>query len=272
MQDSTGQKFGMEFISVLGQEPSEFVELAAKVGCSRIGLAPSPISGPLGTDPQWTLRGDRPRIARLKQALADHGVKISLGEGFIIMPGRNIADAEADFDLMAELGAERLNVCAMDPDPIRNLEQFSTFGALAAERDMPVTVEFMPATPVPDLAAALAFVEASTASNASVLVDAMHFFCSGGTIEELRNVSENKIGYAQLCDAKQASFYDEYFQDARQERLLPGLGVLPLADFLHALPPGCPTGLEVPSITSALAGLPRETRLIQALDAARALL
>ncbi|WP_054434511.1 sugar phosphate isomerase/epimerase [Novosphingobium sp. ST904] len=214
----------------------------------------------------------RPRINQLKQALADHGVRVALGEGFIIMPGRNIADAEADFDLMAELGAERLNVCAMDPDPVRNLEQFSIFASLAADRDLPVTLEFMPATPVPDLAAAVAFVGESAASNAAVLVDAMHFFCSGGTNDELRNVPDGKIGYAQLCDAKQASFYDGYFQDARQERPLPGLGVLPLGHFLHALPPGCPIGLEIPSVASALAGVDRKAYLTQALDAAEGLL
>jgi len=261
-------RFGIEFISALGQEPSRFVGLAAKLGCRRIGLAPSPITGPFGSDSAWSLRNEPARVRGLKQALLDHDVHISLGEGFIIMPGRDILDAEPDFDLMAELGAERLNACAMEPDPARNLDQFAAFAAMAAARNMPVTVEFMPGTPVADLAAGLAFVDASGAANAGMLVDAMHLFCSGGTAEALRGVPSGSVTYAQLCDARQPSFYDGYFQDARNNRLSPGEGVLPLADFLAALPADCPVGLEVPSVAKAEAGMGHEERLRECLAAA----
>lgn len=270
MTRDPARQFGIEFISVLGQEPARFVALAAKLGCNRIGLAAAPITGPFGSDPPWSLRNDPALVPALKQALAEHDVSVSLGEGFFIMPGRDIADMTADLDLMAELGAERLNACAMEPDPARNRDQFAAFAALAADRGMPVTVEFMPGTPVPDLAAGLKFVEASGAANAGILVDAMHFFCSGGAIETLRAAPADRIAYAQLCDARQASFYEGYFQDARNERLLPGEGALPLADFLAALPAYCPVGVETPSVARAEAGMGHEERLIQALAAARA--
>lgn len=58
MPTSLGRHFSIEFISVLGQEPSEFVGLTSELGCSRIGLAPSPIAGPFGSEREWTLRGD----------------------------------------------------------------------------------------------------------------------------------------------------------------------------------------------------------------------
>jgi sugar phosphate isomerase/epimerase len=264
-------RFSIEFISALGLEPSRFVGLAAKLGCRRIGLAPSPITGPFGGDPLWSLRNEPALVRGLKHALVDHDVRISLGEGFIIMPGRDILDAESDFDLMAELGAERLNACAMEPDPVRNLDQFAAFAAMAAARNMPVTVEFMPGTPVADLAAGLAFVDASDASNAGVLVDAMHLFCSGGTAETLRDVPAGLVTYAQLCDASQLHFYEGYFQDARNNRLSPGEGVLPLSDFLAALPADCPVGLEVPSVAKAEAGIGHEDRLSECLALARAL-
>lgn len=272
MPNQPAPPFGIEFISILGLEPSRFVELAAKLGCRRIGMAPSPVTGPIGDDASWTLRDDPARVRSLKQALADHGVRVSLGEGFVILPGRDIAAAEADFDLMAELGAERLNICAMDGDPARNLDQFAAFAALAAARDLPVTVEFLPATPVGSLEAGLALVEASGAANAAVLVDAMHLFCSGGTADALRAVPAGKIGYAQLCDAREAHFYEGYFQDARDDRPLPGEGVLPLADFLAALPADCPVGLEMPAMARAKAGMGHEERLVRGLAAARALI
>lgn len=265
-------RLGIEFISVLGQAPADFVALARKLGSETIGLAPAPITGPLGSDPTWSLRNNPSLVREVKQALANHGVRVSLGEGFLILPGCDIAAAEADVELMAELGAERLNACAMEPDAARNLDQFAAFAAMAHARGLPVTVEFMPRTPVGDLGAALAFVTASGARNAGVLVDAMHLFCSGGTVEELAAAAPGLITYAQLCDAKQASFYETYFQDARNNRLIPGEGVLPLAEFVRALPTVCPIGLEVPMMAKAQAGMGHEERLAVSLAAARALL
>jgi sugar phosphate isomerase/epimerase len=96
----------------------------------------------------------------------------------------------------------------------------------------------------------------------------MHLFCSGGTVQELARAAPGLITYAQLCDAKQASFYEGYFQDARNNRLIPGEGVLPLAEFIRALPIGCPIGLEVPMMTRAIAGMGHEERLAISLKAA----
>jgi sugar phosphate isomerase/epimerase len=262
---------GIEFISVLGQAPVDFVALAHKLGCKAIGLAPSPITGPLAGEPAWTLRNNPTLVRELKQALRDYDVRVSLGEGFIIMPGRDMRDAKADFELMAELGAQRLNACAMEGDAGRNLDQFATFAAMAREYNLPVTVEFMPSSPVATLDAAITFLKASGATNAGVLVDAMHLFCSGGSAQALANVAPGLVTYAQLCDAKQASFYDGYFQDARSNRLMPDEGMLPLAEFVRALPSDCPIGLEVPMMTKAQAGAAHEQRLIETLAASRKL-
>ena len=272
MKQLRADRLGIEFISALGQAPVDFVALAHKLGCERIGLAPAPITGPLAGEREWSFRNNPSLVREVKRALADHGLRVSLGEGFLILPGRDIADAEADFELMAELGAERLNACAMEPNAARNLDQFATFAAMAHARGLPVTVEFMPGTPVGSLGVALAFVTASGASNAGVLVDAMHLFCSGGTVEELATAAPGLITYAQLCDAKQASFYETYFQDARNNRLVPGEGVLPLAEFVRALPAACPIGLEVPMMGKAQAGVGHEERLTICVAAARALL
>lgn len=269
--DPHTSRFGIEFISVLGQVPHDFVALARRLGCDSIGLAPAPIAGPLAGEPGWSLRDD-PRLVRtVKRALADHGVRVSVGEGFLILPGRSIADAEADIELLAELGAERLNVCAMDPDAARNADQFAAFAAMAHARGLPATVEFIPGTPVADLDAALTLVTESGATNAGVLVDAMHLFCSGGTAQDLARVAPGLIAYAQLCDAKQDSFYEGYLTDARDDRLIPGESVLPLADFVRALPSDCPIGIEVPLMSRAAAGMGHEDRLVACLTAARGL-
>lgn len=263
-------RLGLEFISGLGLAPAQFVALAAGLGCRAIGLAPSPITGPVGGQESWTLRGNSALQAELKAALAEFGVAIALGEGFLIMPGRAIADAQGDIAMMAELGAARLNVVVLEPDRPRATDEFGQFAAMAGQHGLPVTVEFMPGMAPASLAQALEFLRELGAANAGVLVDAMHLFASGGTVAELAAAPAELIGYAQLCDARLPGCYDGYYDDARCNRSAPGTGVLPLAEFIAALPAACPVGLELPLLARAEAGTPLATLLAPAIATARA--
>ncbi len=264
-----GDRLGLEFISALGLSPPEFVALAARLGCHAIGLAPIPITGPLTGQESWSLRGNRPLQAELKQALTQFDVTISLGEGFLIMPGHAIADAKADVAMMAELGAARLNVCMLEPDRPRGLDEFGQFAEMARQHGLPVTVEFMPTMALASLPASLEFLREVGAPNAGVLVDAMHLFASGGTVAELAAAPSEMILYAQLCDARLPGCYDGYFDDARCNRPAPGSGILPLADFVAALPASCPIGLELPMLARAESGTPLEALLAPAIETAR---
>ena len=268
----SADRLAIEFISVFGQPPVDFIALAAKLGCRRIGMAPAPIVGNPHGYPAWSLRDNPALVAEVKAALADHGVSISLGEGFLIMPGGDIADAEADIALMANLGAERLNVCALDPDEGRNIAQFAAFADAAARHGLPVTLEFLPCMGVGSFEAAVRVVKAAARPNASLLIDAMHFLCTGNTPAQLAATDPALIGYAQLCDALSASVGPDYFNDARNERPGPGEGALPLADFVKALPASCIIGLEVPMLAKAEAGIGPKARLMPAIAAASALL
>jgi len=265
-------RLAIEFISGLGLAPPAFVELAARLGCAAIGLAPAPIVGPVAPASGWSLRGNSGLVAETKRALADNGVALALGDGFLIMPGTEIAAAAADFDLFAQLGAERLNVVVLEPDAARATDQFALFASMAAERGLPVTVEFMPQMPCGTLAQAVALVKASGAANAAVMVDAMHLFGSGSSAADLAALDRALLGHVQLCDARIAGFYAEYYDDARCNRTAPGEGVLPLADFIAAVPAGVTIGLELPMLARAEAGESIDALLAPAVATARALL
>ena len=269
---AAADRLGIEFISGLGMAPVAFVEMAARLGCSRIGFAPAPIVGPLAPAAIWSLRESPALVRDLKAALADHGVSLDLGEGFLIMPGQAIADVEADFDLFADLGAQRLNAVVLEPDAARAQAEFARFAALAAARAMPVTVEFMPHMACGSLAQAVELVRASGAANAAVMVDAMHLYGSGSTEVDLAALAPGMIGHAQLCDARLSGFHADYFDDARCNRPAPGLGVLPLDRFVAALPAGVTIGLELPMLARAEAGEPLEALLAAAIATSRALL
>lgn len=264
-------RLGIEFITALGQDPADYVHLAADLGVPQIGLALSPVSLASPDQPSWSMRDDAVLYARVKAALIDRQVNVMLGEGFLIHPQMDVANAARDMDLLAELGTARINLVAIDPDVPRYHDQFALFAAMASERSMAATVEFMPGVAVATLAQALDCVVASGCNTAGVLVDSMHFFRSGATPEELAAVDPALIGHAQICDAPVVPTIASYADEARYERLSPGEGELPLRAFVEALPRDMFIGLEVPQRSRALAGRDHHARIGAIIAAARGL-
>jgi sugar phosphate isomerase/epimerase len=265
-------RLAIEFISVRCLPPVEFVHVAAELGCHRIGLACAPIVTLAELYEPWTLRGNPGLVREVKQALKDSGVALSLGEGFLIRGGDDIAGQAADMDILAELGAPLVNVVSIESDPQRNTDQFGAFANMAAARGLAASLEYMPGMPVGTLAAAHDLVVRSGQPNARLLIDAMHLYRSAGTAADLAALEPGLIGYAQLCDVPQIPLHDDYGLEARFERRAAGDGELPLQEFVAALPADCVIGLEVPMRDKALAGIGPIDRLRPAVAAARALL
>jgi sugar phosphate isomerase/epimerase len=115
-------------------------------------------------------------------------------------------------------------------------------------------------------------VQAAGRSNASVLVDALHFSRSGGTPADIASVEPSLFRYAQICDAAPDMPADVpgLIREARTGRLLPGDGVLPLVALVRALPGTATLSVEAP--VRATAGLPALERAQRAYQAMQALL
>lgn len=261
-------RLGIEFICVLGMPPIEFIRLARKLDVANISLASQPFTTNPHGYPAWNLLEDRSLVRETKAALADNGVSVSLGEGFLIREGMDLATLAPTLDLFAELGAPVGNAVSLTG----SAETFGRFAQMAAERGLRATAEFLPLMPPASFAEALAYVDACGQNNAQVLVDAMHFFRGGSKVEELAAADPARIGYVQLCDVPMPARTGDYGLEALEERLAPGQGDLPLAQFVQALPPGITIGLEVPETRKALAGIGPIERLEPVIAAARRLL
>ncbi len=265
-------RLALEFISALGMPPVEYVELAAQLGVAQVGMAPSPIAANPYGYPEWDLRRDPALLRATKASLAANEIKVSLGEGFLIMPGIAIADAQATMDVMAELGAPLVNTVVIEPDRQRAFDQFAEFAAMAKVRQMTAAFEFMPMMWPINLTEAAEFLEESGVSGAKLVVDAMHFYRSGSTLEDLARVNPERIGYVQICDVPMPAINPDYGAEARDNRLIPGEGDLPLAAFIAALPGTIDIGLEVPLSARAAGGIGPVELLSPAIAAARVLL
>jgi sugar phosphate isomerase/epimerase len=137
---------------------------------------------------------------------------------------------------------------SFDPDSARFTERIARYCEHAARVGARVALEFLPYSGVRTLDAALAVVHDSGATNAGLLLDALHLQRSGSTPAALRALPAERVIFAQLCDAPASPgpmSDEQLIEEARHARLPPGEGGLPLDAFLDALPAGCEIEYEV---------------------------
>lgn len=265
-------RLAIEFICAMGLPPDRFVHMAADLGVTRIGIAPGPITDDPHGYGQWDLRTDPALRRATKAALADRGVLVAQGEGFLILPGADIGEMEPTLDIMAELGAPAVNSVIVEQDRARAIDQFAKLAAMAQDRGQFAMIEFMPMMKPGNLADTLAMIGDAGAANGKVMLDAMHFYRSGSQTAELAAVDPALIGHIQLCDVPMPARSDDYGEEARHERMCPGDGDLPLSAFLAALPRDVTVGLEIPMISKARAGIDPVEAIRPCVAAARELL
>jgi sugar phosphate isomerase/epimerase len=270
--EANTDRLGIGMLSVFGLPPVEFVDLAADLGCHLVSAA---LQGmplvPLGYPP-YSLK-DNPTLRKeLLAAMHDRGVTISLGDGFLVLPGVDAQAFAADLDVLAELRVPRINVVSLDPDLPRTFDQFAALTELAAQRGIQTVVEPVPGLTVGDLPTALAAREHVGRADFRLLIDTMHLVRSGSGPADLAAVNPTYIGYAQLNDTTLRPRVDNYMEEAMFERMVPGEGELPLREILSVLPPDVLIELEVPRRSVALAGVSPIDRLRPCVDAARRLL
>jgi sugar phosphate isomerase/epimerase len=137
---------------------------------------------------------------------------------------------------------------------------------------MDVVLDYSPHQAINSLEAACLALRHTGSTHALLSIDAMHFFRTGGTAAELAKLDPRLIGYAQLCDVLRVAAHADYAREATFERLVPGDGELPLADFVEALPDDVLLGVETPILSEVEAGRSVRQILTRAVTASRRLL
>lgn len=265
---------GIEYQTVLGYPPVEFVHLAADLGCRTISMKARTGShnpyNPYGYG-EFSFLDDTSLRRQMVAALKDRGVSLSLAEGFVVVPGVDLTDDLASLDVMWELGARRANAVTMDPDLGRSFDQFAAFAEVAADRGMQTTLEFSKSLALSDLDTALAVVRYVGRADFRLLIDTMHVVRSGSTAADLAALDSSLFGYVQLCDSTLEQ-QNPVYRDDSSDRSVPGEGELPLVEIMSALPEWLPTGVEVPMRSRAAEGVPVQACARLAVEGARRVL
>jgi len=263
---------GIDYLSAFGLPPVEYVRLAAELGCASVGTGLTPFPYNPHGYPAWSLLDDGDLRRRMRAALREYNIELSLGEGFFVLPQLDVGAYAAALDAMAELGAKRVNTLGLDPDRGRAFDQFAALTDMAAERGMETTLEFGPRLGIDDLPSALAAIRHVSRPSFRLVIDTMHLVRSGSGAADIAVLDPSVIGYVQLCDAPRVSKFVEYADEAKFERMVPGTGELPLLEILKALPAHLPVSLEVPQRSLAEQGVTTRERLALCVTATRDLL
>jgi sugar phosphate isomerase/epimerase len=257
-------------LSVLDATPPELVTVAAQAGFRKIGIRLS--ATPSVGVPPYDMLGNTPVLRETLARLADTGVSVLDVEFLRFEPEVPKGIPEGFLEAGARLGAQYVLVMSAEPLAARTLERFCNLCDRAQQYGLHVCLEFAIYTGVRTLADAARLVKKSGCTNASVLVDALHFSRSGGLPSDIAGIDASLFRYAQICDAAAVipSESSDLIREARTGRLLPGEGALPLRDLVAALPAAIPLSIEAP--VRATAGLPALARAQRAWRSMHALL
>jgi len=262
------RQVSLAHLTVLDTTPPELVGVAAAAGFRTIGvrLTATPSVGV----PPYDMLHEGPMLRETLARLADTGVSVLDTEFLRFEPEIPVGVPEGFLEASARLGARNVLVMSAEPDESRTLERFCELCDRAAPYGLRVCLEFAIYTGVRTLAHAAQFVARSKRPNAGVLIDALHFSRSGGVPADVAPVDPALLRYAQLCDASPdmpgPGDTPALIREARTGRLLPGEGVLPLAELVAALPADAALAVEAPCrATAELPALERARRAYRAL-------
>ncbi|WP_417282483.1 sugar phosphate isomerase/epimerase family protein [Comamonas sp.] len=242
-------ELSLGWLSLPDASPTELIYAAADAGFAGVSLRVAPSPG----DAASALSAQPQRVREVRAALAATGVRLA-EMGSIRMHGPVPSSwCLPSLDVGASLGAETVIALIYESHSQKRLDDFCDLCHAAGQFGLRVAIEFAAFTSVPTVEAAYALVTACAMPNAGLVVDALHLERSGGTAAALANIPTERVFLAQLCDAwaKRPSDAESMRLEARTDRLDPGFGVLPLVDFVSALPDSFPLELEVPCMFAA---------------------
>lgn len=203
--------------------------------------------------------------ADLRALLADHGLAVAeVDLAWWWLPGATDVHIPPDLDteeLFAYDEAELFRIAtAVGARSINAIDVFggawsvddaaAAFARLcdrAREHGLLVHVEALPWSRIPDVASAWEIVRRADRPNGGLMIDAWHYFRSGGDDEALRTVPGDRVLGLQLDDGPAASEAD-LAHATLHERRLPGAGELDLPGLvgtLHEIGAVAPVGVEV---------------------------
>lgn len=233
----------MAYLTLGDLDPFEMVEATARGGfeATALRLTGHSPGDDWGFDP--TNAADIRRMARLSR---DAGISLVNISTYRFVPGAAPADFRPVIDACAELGIGMITANSFAGEEAEVTALMAEIARDAASRNIRLGIEFIPVSRIRTAADALRIARATDAGNVGLVVDALHLWRSGGTVETVRGLPGDRIFALQLCDAPLAA-PDDLAAEMRSARLLPGDGEFDLRGLVDAVPAATEIEIEVPN-------------------------
>jgi sugar phosphate isomerase/epimerase len=225
--------------------PPDFVRIAKRTGYDAVNLRIFPFQPDAAAA---NVFADRALLRATADALAETALPVYDIEVIRIEEGMRVPDFRALFEAGAELGARYAVAIGISADEAFVTERLAELAVLAEPYGIRLVIEFMMRGGIRTLDAARRIVDATGRDDVGVLVDALHFYRSGATLDALATVEPQRLPYMQINDVRDF----ERLRDARPaedvvwKKVLPGEGNLRLRELLQTLPAGIPISIETP--------------------------
>lgn len=239
------RKILMSWLTAPAEDPFAGLEIARAAGYAGLGLRLcDPATGLAATD----FTSDRPARRRFRQRLDDSGLLVAEIEARVLSRGTGPQIAPDVLETAAELGNPLVIAVADQAGRITLPELHDRFAALAEEAAVfGLSVGFEPIAHRACGTWLDAHEIVSGVANAALVLDALHLHRMGVSPSDLAAVDPTLLRVFHICDAPEIpDDLDGHIAHSASDRLLPGEGILPLGDYLAALPSGLPLSLEIP--------------------------
>lgn len=223
--------------------PIQFLDLAIEAGFSTVSMRPNPFAG--SNAPSLL---DDPNLRRMTvNRVSQTAVDVQECESFPLTSDFKLQKYAPLLDIVAELGGKKLVCPCQDPVTARAGDNLASLCDMAASYDLEVNVEFIPAFCTSSLEDAL-MLTAAADHKAGIIVDILHFFRSGSSLETL-TMAAPQVRVVHLCDVFPGpcpNSPEGLALEMRTSRCAPGLGCADISSILLKLPMDVLFSIEVP--------------------------
>ena len=236
----------LHHLTMLDATPSELVQVATEAGYDHAGLR---IISPDTGEPFGDLVQDAAARRRLRSQADDLPGGIWDVEAVWIRADTDVLRLAPALEAAHDLRARYVLTVGHDSNRSRLVDRFGKLAELAADAEVRLVIEPITYCGVADVRAGRDLVSALGRDDVAILVDALQFFRSGVPLQELADAPRKLFPYAQIADGPSRAPHgnDALREEARYNRAIPGKGDFDLRGWVHALPPGIPLAVEVPS-------------------------
>lgn len=244
------RRFSLAHLTVLGWNPVEMIHNAATIGYDYVSVRT--ISMGVNRESDFNISKNKKLFNNMKAALEETGMRLYDIELARVADNVDVRGYEGHFEAAAKLGANGVISSIWTDNKPFYMEQFALLCDRAAQYGLQVNLEFPTWAGVWNLNGVLEVLETVKKDNAGVMVDTLHAYRSGVSLEELSGIPKRLLNLAHICDGP-AKIPDRKDKEAliftgRDARYYVGEGAIDIAGMVKIMREDTVLSIELPHI------------------------